>query len=75
MFEGLKEVAERIGEEIKTRDDNGWSKEEIINYRAGYDNAFFDVVNVLVGSGYLTVDERDELENIADDSLEKVGIL
>lgn len=69
MFEQLMVVAKKAQKEFKDREENGWSEVELDKYRAGYDNAFFDIVTQLEGSG-ITSKQREQLEAAFDGEVE-----
>lgn len=69
MFEQLMVVAKGAQKEFKDREENSWSEVELDKYRAGYDNAFFDIVTQLEGSG-ITSKQREQLEAAFDGEAE-----
>lgn len=66
MFEQLFLIAKEAQQEFKDREENGWSEVELDKYKAGYDNAFFDVISRLRGIELLTEKQRDQLEAAFD---------
>lgn len=69
MFERLMVVAKGAQKEFKDREENGWSESSLNSYKAGYDNAFFDIVTQLEGSG-ITSKQREQLEAAFDGEVE-----
>ncbi|WP_288745154.1 hypothetical protein [uncultured Enterococcus sp.] len=69
MFEELMILAKGVQKEFKEREENGWSEVELDRYKAGYDNAFFDIVTRLEGNG-ITSKQRKQLERAFDGEVE-----
>lgn len=69
MFKQLMIVAKEAQQDFKEREESGWSQSSLNSYKAGYNNAFFDIANRLVGSG-ISSKQREQLEVAFDGEVE-----
>ncbi|UVD43059.1 hypothetical protein [Enterococcus phage TJE1] len=55
---------------ILERKENGWTKEELVNYTAGVSNSLFDLINDLQGGGFITDKEAKEIEAVFSNTID-----
>lgn len=66
-------IIKRLKEDYKgilERKENGWTKEELVNYTAGVSNSLFDLINDLQGGGFITDKEAEEIEEVFSNTID-----
>lgn len=55
---------------ILARKENGWTKEELINFTAGVSNTLDNFINELHAKGFITDKEREEIEEVFSNTID-----
>lgn len=66
-------IIKRLKEDYRSileRKENGWTKEELVNYTAGVSNSLFDLINDLQGGGFITDKEAEEIEEVFSNTID-----
>lgn len=66
LMESLLTVANQVQNHFTNKEENGCTEKEMVNYRAGYDNAFFDIIVSLQNTNLLDSNDWQTLEKAFD---------
>lgn len=55
---------------ILERKENGWTKEELVNYTAGVSNSLFDLINDLQYNDIISREDSEEIEEVFSNTID-----
>lgn len=70
----MKEIIiKRLKEDYRSileRKENGWTKEELVNYTAGVSNSLFDLINDLQYNDIISKEDSEEIEEVFSNTID-----
>lgn len=66
-------IIKRLKEDYRSileRKENGWTKEELVNYTAGVSNSLFDLINDLQYNDIISKEDSEEIEEVFSNTID-----
>lgn len=66
-------IIKRLKEDYRSileRKENGWTKEELVNYTAGVSNSLFDLINDLQDNDIISKEDSEEIEEVFSNTID-----